>query len=463
MASRLICKLSALVVLNLFAVWACNPIQGTVVAHLTPGAGAPTATPSNTHPTRTGTPVPRPSRPTRAVTLLPTNTPSSSPTPTTRVVPVTPPLSWTGPLIVPAEIPDLSGSIEAGIPIFDLGSEQGFFLPLQENRTGSSVLGWSSDGCSIVVSDYSREHPEQLVNVVTGMNGLQLPGDTGQVLFSPDGKWIAYASIGYAEGYPDPRLGQVAVLHADGNEPILLAEGWTRLDSWTNDGRKVLYWLQKEGRPEQGIQELYAVEVDTMARCLVARVSEPLLRWEDLYLADVTSCEQVSLPLSGELEGADWVTVRYAPGHRHVALFLGRSGGGDFAFAPSSFLMVDTKTGEARWVFEGAFTVSNFWAWSPDGEALALVADFQEDWGVYLVEAATGQRHRLDVGSAYAPSWSPNGRWLAFQSYEIGPFLYRLETEETIHLPLEFGYHRAPVALPLLWSPRTFYGEGACR
>ncbi|MEM3555036.1 MAG: hypothetical protein QXU79_04415 [Candidatus Micrarchaeaceae archaeon] len=287
-----------------------------------------------------------------------------------------------------------------------------------------------------------------------------LLGDAYKVIFSPDGKWIAYDT-------PKERADmkqRIYVVRADGSEPAKLVteDPLVGLKGWTADSRKLLYWTE-EGS--------YAVEVDSMERCLTWWSPDPLKRWEDLYLADPVTCERIPLALSVNLETVVWWVASAAPGGRYMALFLGEEEmGGDFAIEPSRFFVVDLKTGEEHMVTEEPFGMSNLWDWSPDGTYLALVADFSEGWSVYLVEAATGQRRKLNVGPALSPSWSPDGRWLALQSLERDPpyasapsLIYDLETEAVIYLPAEFGYSMTPQPQPLLWSPRLSYENERCR
>jgi len=465
-----LCKLYALLTLGLVSslLLSCSLSGNTPVIPIalsdTPrqtAAGTPSGLPLT--PTRMpAIDTPRPTRehtPSPEWTLAPSLVPTTSPASTPLA------LSWTGPLLVPAEPPDPAGNMESLIPIFDIGTGQSAQLPLMGFSSLVNIRGWSADGCFLVVSGQSIEgegRPTCLVNVETGIS-RPLPDDARQVLFSPDGEWIAYAFTGYdAEGYPDPRLGRVSVARADGSAPAsLLAEGLSGLRAWTDDSRKLVYWIGEGGQIEEGV---YAVDVDSMEQCLISRMPYPLERWEDLYLADVASCERIPLPFSGSLGNADSVAVVHAPGYRYVALFPRESGGGgDFSFDALSLLVLDTKTGKAYTVFDEPFQASNFWTWSPDGTALVLEADFQDEWGVYLVEAATGQKRKLDAGTASAPSWSPDGRLLAFHSLDSGPFIYDLETGAITTLPTEFGYRRTPQGVPFYWSPRMSYGSGACR
>lgn len=448
--------------------WSCSSaeyvsITPATLVHtsLPASAGAvPRTLATPARPPATGTPQPTP-----AAILSPTWTVVPSPMPTTIATTTPLSLSWVGPLIVPAEVPDpAENDMVSFIPIFDVGSGQSAQLPLMGFSRLVNIRGWSADGCFLIVSGDPLEGegwPTYLVNVATGMSRLLVSNDASQVMFSPDGKWIAYWLYDR-----DASRQWVSVVRADGSAPaIVLAEGQAGqcgLTGWTDDSHKLLYWVSAGDQTEEG--GTYAVDMDSLEQCLISRQPHPLERWEDLYLADVASCERIPLPLTGSLGSADSVAVDYVPGSPYIALFPRDSGGGgDFTFDALAFLMMDIDTGEVYTVSAEPFLASNFWAWSPDGTALVLEADFQGDWGVYLVEAATGQKRKLDVGAASAPSWSPDGRLLAFHSLDSGPFIYDLQTGGITYLPVEFAYRRAPAAVPFLWSPRISYGNEACR
>lgn len=442
--------------LGLLGAWSCTPVGGIW--------RTPTIPLYTSQPTLAGTLAHPPTIPERApttATLIPTpeDTPrpkwTASPSPT--VVTMPPALSWTGPLIAPSRLPPSSNNAGVSIPIFDVGSGQSAQIPLP-GFDRAYIRGWSTDGCFLIVTGYfSGGEAWYLVNVETGMS--RYLDNTCGVKFSPDGKWMAYASC-------EEPCSSLYVVRADGSEPAkLVAECIEGLRGWTDDSRKVLYLLQEGKRFED--YGVYAVDVDSMERCLVSREPEPLERWEDLYLADPISCKRIPLALSISPEMVDRVDMRPAPGYRYLALFLGKGKWfGEFDTGFFQFLIVDLKTSEERIVIEEPFVMSNFWDWSPDGTRLVLVADLPDEGGVYLVEAATGRRRRLNIEPGTSPSWSPDGRWLSFQSLKGEPlhipFIYNLETETITYLPSEFGYpFWAPD--PLLWSPRLFYGSGACR
>ena len=70
--------------------------------------------------------------------------------------------------------------------------------------------------------------------------------------------------------------------------------------------------------------------------------------------------------------------------------------------------------------------------WSPDGTTLACTGFEAGDpgWGLYLIDAHTAQRQRLDCGpgNSRSPAWSPDGRQLVFENNRTGSYkLYRTE------------------------------------
>jgi TolB protein len=57
---------------------------------------------------------------------------------------------------------------------------------------------------------------------------------------------------------------------------------------------------------------------------------------------------------------------------------------------------------------------------SPDGRQVAFASDRQGGWDLYILDLATGEVRRITETPAFEgrPTWSPDGLWLAYESYD---------------------------------------------
>jgi Tol biopolymer transport system component len=100
--------------------------------------------------------------------------------------------------------------------------------------------------------------------------------------------------------------------------------------------------------------------------------------------------------------------------------------------------------------------------WSPDGQQIAFVSDRVSDWNIYVMNADGGEVHSVEdieaalrlenrFGNNQSPSWSPDGKKIAFASYRDGNWvLYIINVDGSNLQPLTDTRLRylAPV-----WSP----------
>ncbi len=85
-----------------------------------------------------------------------------------------------------------------------------------------------------------------------------------------------------------------------------------------------------------------------------------------------------------------------------------------------------------------------------------------EETRLYLIDAATGAAHVVDMPAGIVAgwsllAWSPTGQMFSTEA-DQGPFLYQLDTNQVIPLPSRFSVWLGTV----FWSPRAFYGPEAC-
>ena len=90
--------------------------------------------------------------------------------------------------------------------------------------------------------------------------------------------------------------------------------------------------------------------------------------------------------------------------------------------------------------------------WSPDGKSLVLLSDISEDEQAIIVESLRGERRRIARGGIVGgPTWSPDGRWIAYADTSSNP-----AGNDDLFVVRPDGSHRHRVARNVglfAWSP----------
>jgi dipeptidyl aminopeptidase/acylaminoacyl peptidase len=89
--------------------------------------------------------------------------------------------------------------------------------------------------------------------------------------------------------------------------------------------------------------------------------------------------------------------------------------------------VVDAQSGEGRQLTDHAVFDEQYPAWSPDGQSLAFVSNRSDEpdahpdrIDLFVISAAGGEMRKIEtpVGSKNLPSFSPDGRWIAYYAQE---------------------------------------------
>ncbi|NQT27842.1 PD40 domain-containing protein [candidate division KSB1 bacterium] len=150
---------------------------------------------------------------------------------------------------------------------------------------------------------------------------------------------------------------------------------------------------------------------------------------DDLFLMHVESGKEEALTDGARATDPAWSPVQ------EEAVFVRRYGGG------SSLWMLDIPTGEMREIFQPEFGVEVFApSWSPDGEWIAFSQfDTKGQRYVGIVRRDGSEFRKLTENSrkARTPTWSPDGERIAYCDYASGtPNLFRIRSDGSDPIPM---------------------------
>ncbi len=231
-----------------------------------------------------------------------------------------------------------------------------------------------------IVFTCTRSDLNQLCMVVpTGVGGVaRLTGETAHDFypsFSPNGKMILFASN--RDGNFDLYL---KILDGDILVQLTNDIGEVSSAAFSPDGKQIVFSNSIDGKPSA----LWTVDSEG---------KHALLLYEG----------------AGNIASPVW-----SPNGKNIAFAMSS------AAAPESYevFIFDLETNKIAPVTQGHLNnTGGSVDWSPDGRFLLLFAGTPGDNDIYSLELVSGEIRQLtDGGNNAAPSWSPDGRWIVFNS-----------------------------------------------
>ena len=224
-------------------------------------------------------------------------------------------------------------------------------------------------------------------NIVNVTQDHSVETTAGFPAWSPSRSQIAYIAVIVTKP-PPPNPHHIYSMNLAEGSVSGLTSGGTKSRiplAWSPDGRKILFAFRSYSNPYyKGLKS------------------------DDIYVMDVDGKNLMELTNSPEIEE----TASWSPDGTQIAFdrWLGETGS-------SIFVMDANGENSQRLTFEPGINVAPHW--SPDGNNIAFLSNRDGAPRIYTMERdgqnvlqITHHRRKFDG----APTWSPNGRWLAIGS-----------------------------------------------
>lgn len=256
---------------------------------------------------------------------------------------------------------------------------------------------------------------------------LYLLNTVSEVRISPDGQNIAY-TVQRVDQKTEKKYTNLWVAQTENGKPRQFTTGDQHDSSarWSPDGRQIAF-LSDRGGKEKPAQ---------------------------IYLIPFTGGEASKLTqIDGEIEEMSWspdgrkimCTVRKKDPEtlerekdeqkkklgvvsRHIdRLFYKLDGYGYLPHERTHIWVVDARNGKSKQLTDHEVYDEGNPCWSPDGKSIAFtsnrseVPDLTPDrWDIYIMPASGGELRKLNgpIGFKYLPSFSPDGKWIAYLGSE---------------------------------------------
>jgi len=247
--------------------------------------------------------------------------------------------------------------------------------------------------------------------------------------WSPDGKVIA-CSAGGRERY-DFHNSVVAVRVEDGGQsPASPREwGWTNWVEWLADGSGLL--LTASEQPEDAAQIWHISYPDGAAR----RITSDSRRYRTISL---TSDSRTLVAVLSDLNSDIWVAPEADAARAHKITF-GTGAYLDVCYTPDGSIVYASQAGGNWdiWVMNADgggqrqltadAGVNAHPTVSPDGRHIAFASNRAGTFNIWRMDIDGGNPVRLTAGGGEKfPQWSPDGRWVVYNSVSPDESLYSL-------------------------------------
>jgi len=325
--------------------------------------------------------------------------------------------------------------------------------------SGKYLCDWTADGALLYVTNgFAGLARLTQMFLVSAQNPLPTPlpvvyGDNGAI--SPDGQWLAYtpysADTRTWKRYRGGMASDIWLFNLNNKTAQRMTE-WEGTDSIPMWHGQTVYYLCDAG-PEHRLN-IWAYDTATGARRQVTHFTEYDVKWPsigpgdhgqgeivfqhgpDLYLLDLENSQSrvVEVTIPGDRPTIMPQTVNAA--ENLAAMDLSPTGSRVVVEARGDIWSLPAKNGSPRNMTRSSGVAERDPSWSPDGRWIAYLADLTGEYELYIKQSdGKGETRRLTNDGQvfrYSPAWSPDSKQITFADKTGKLFLHTIEGGQTV-------------------------------
>ena len=351
------------------------------------------------------------------------------------------------------------GNYDGGADIYTIGTGGGIADRVTYHSSGEMLCDWTPDGKSLIYASNGFAGLNRQLQLFTISKSKPLPqklpvpyGSNGAI--SKDGKWLAYTPHSRDNRTWKRYRGGMASdiwlfnLEDKTSKQMTDFEGTDSLPMWNDD---TVYYLSDAGAEHR--LNIWAYETKSGERKQVTKFSDDDCKWPSIgpgkngqgEIVFSNGTKMMVLDLETEKSEAISVTV---PGDRpnlrrqkvDASKFVNSAdvsstgkrvaveARGDIWTAPA-------KNGSPRNLTRSAGSAERFPSWSPDGRWIAYLSDATGEYEMYITQSdGRGETKQLtNDGNCYryAGEWSPDSKHLTFTDKTGALYLLNVESGDS--------------------------------